>query len=173
VKQYATSGDASGLRFGVVVSRFNHLVSVRLLEACVRELEKRGADPADIHVAWVPGAFEIPLAALALARSGRYDAVVTLGAVIRGGTPHFDYVCRGVTDGVREVMRDTSVPVAFGVLTTDDVEQALARAGGSEGNKGEEAALAAIEMARLVAQLSEPPDENPDGGPPLPEGGAS
>lgn len=173
MKQYATSGDASGLRFAVVVSRFNHLVSVRLLEACTRELEKRGADPGDIHVAWVPGAFEIPLAARTLARSGRYDAVVTLGAVIRGGTPHFDYVCRGVTDGVREVMRDTSVPVAFGVLTTNDVEQALVRAGGGEGNKGEEAALAAIEMARLVAQLSEPPDEDRDGGPPRSEGGAS
>jgi 6,7-dimethyl-8-ribityllumazine synthase len=173
VKQYAASGDASRLRFGVVVSRFNHLVSVRLLEACTRELEKRGADPADIHVAWVPGAFEIPLAARALAQSGRYDAVVTLGAVIRGGTPHFDYVCRGVADGVREVMRDTSVPVAFGVLTTDDVEQALARAGGSEGNKGEEAALAAIEMARLVVQLSEPPGESPGGEGPLSEGKAS
>jgi 6,7-dimethyl-8-ribityllumazine synthase len=173
VKQYAASGDASRLRFGVVVSRFNHLVSVRLLEACTRELEKRGADPADIHVAWVPGAFEIPLAARALAQSGRYDAVVTLGAVIRGGTPHFDYVCRGVADGVREVMRDTSVPVAFGVLTTDDVEQALARAGGSEGNKGEEAALAAIEMARLIVQLSEPPGESTGGEGPLSEGTAS
>jgi 6,7-dimethyl-8-ribityllumazine synthase len=161
------------LRFGVVVSRFNHPVSVRLLEACTRELEKRGADPADIHVAWVPGAFEIPLAARALAQSGRYDAIVTLGAVIRGGTPHFDYVCRGVADGVREVMRDSSVPVAFGVLTTDDVEQALARAGGSEGNKGEEAALAAIEMARLMVQFSEPPGESPGGEGPLSEGKAS
>ena len=161
--QYATSGDASRLRFAVVVSRFNHLVSVRLLEACTRELEKRGADPDDIHVAWVPGAFEIPQAARVLAGSGRYDAVVTLGAVIRGGTPHFDYVCRGVTDGVREVMRDTSVPVAFGVLTTDDVEQALARAGGDGGNKGEEAALAAIEMARLIPELSREPGEAPGG----------
>ena len=172
MKQYAASGDASGLRFGVVVSRFNHLVSVKLLEACTRELEKRGADPTDVHVAWVPGAFEIPQAARALAQSGRYDAVVTLGAVIRGGTPHFDYVCRGVTDGVREVIRDTSVPVAFGVLTTDDVEQALARAGGSEGSKGEEAALAAIEMARLVAQLPEQPGEDLGGGRPPSEGKA-
>ena len=158
MRQYATSGDASQLRFGIVVSRFNHMVSVRLLEACTRELEKRGADSDDIHVAWVPGAFEIPMAARALARTGRYDAIVTLGAVIRGGTPHFDYVCRGVTDGVCEVMRDTSVPVAFGVLTADDVDQALARAGGSEGNKGEEAARAAVEMARLGPQLAEPPE---------------
>jgi 6,7-dimethyl-8-ribityllumazine synthase len=157
MRQYETSGDASKLRFGIVVARFNHLVSAKLLEGCRRELEHRGAGPEDIHVAWVPGAFEIPLVARALARSGRYDAIVTLGAVIRGGTPHFDYVCRGVTDGVREVMRDTAVPVAFGILTTDDVEQALARAGGREGNTGEEAARAAVEMARLAPQLASAP----------------
>ena len=102
----------------------------------------------------MPGAFEIPLAARALARSGRYDALVTLGVVIRGGTPHFDYVCRAVTDGVRDVMRDTGVPVAFGVLTTDDLDQALARVGGSEGQKGEEAARAAIEMAHLMRAVA-------------------
>jgi 6,7-dimethyl-8-ribityllumazine synthase len=105
----------------------------------------------------VPGAFEIPLAARELAESGRYAAIVTLGSVIRGGTPHFDYVCDGVTDGVREVMRDTGVPVAFGVLTTDDVEQALARSGGVEGNKGHDVALAAIEMARLRSALGKAP----------------
>ena len=103
---YPTSGDASELRFAVVVSRFNHPIGTRLLEGCTRELERRGADPQDIDVAWVPGAFEIPLAARALAESGRYDALVTLGCVIRGGTPHFDYVCRGVTDGVRAVTVD-------------------------------------------------------------------
>lgn len=157
MKTYPTSVDATGLCFAVVVSRFNHLVSVKLLDGCARCLEQQGARPGDIHVAWVPGAFEIPLAARALARSGRYDAIVALGAVIRGGTPHFDYVCRGVTDGLREVMSDTAVPVAFGVLTTDDVDQALARAGGAEGNKGEEAARAAVEMARLGAQIAEPP----------------
>lgn len=151
------SRDAVGLRFAVVVSRFNHLVSGRLLEGCARELERRGADPDGVHVAWVPGAFEIPQAARALAGSGRYDALVALGAVIRGGTPHFDYVCRAVADGVREVVRDLDVPVAFGVLTTDDVEQALERAGGSQGNKGEEAALAAIEMARLRSRLDAAP----------------
>jgi 6,7-dimethyl-8-ribityllumazine synthase len=151
--------DAEGLRFAVVVSRFNHLVSARLLEGCVRELVARGADRDEIHVAWVPGAFEIPQAARTLAASGRYDAIVTLGVVIRGGTPHFDYVCRAVTDGVREVVRDTDVPVAFGVLTTDDVEQALARAGGGHGDKGEEAALAAVEMARLARALRKPPAE--------------
>jgi 6,7-dimethyl-8-ribityllumazine synthase len=157
VKTYETSTDATRLRFAVVVARFNHLLSARLLEGCVAELERRGADPDEIHVAWVPGAFEIPQAARALATSGRYDAIVALGVVIRGGTPHFDYVCRAVTDGVREVIRDTAVPVAFGVLTTDDAQQALDRAGGSEGNKGEEAALAAIEMARLAPRVSKPP----------------
>jgi 6,7-dimethyl-8-ribityllumazine synthase len=149
VRTYSVNCDASELRFGIVVSRFNHMVSVRLLEGCAAELGRRGCSPSDIHVAWVPGAFEIPQAARALANTGRYDALVALGAVIRGGTPHFDYVCRAVTDGVRETIRDTGVPIAFGVLTTDDVEQALARTGGAEGNKGEEAALAAIEMARL------------------------
>jgi 6,7-dimethyl-8-ribityllumazine synthase len=149
--------SAGGLRVAVVVSRFNHLVTARLLDGCVAELEARGCAPGDVHVAWVPGAFEIPLAARALAGSGRYDAVVTLGVVIRGGTPHFDYVCRAVTDGVRDVMRDTGVPVAFGVLTTDDAEQALSRAGGADGHKGEEAARAAIEMAWLVRALAERP----------------
>ena len=157
MNSYTTSDEAAQLRFAVVVSRFNHPVSARLLEGCTRELERRGAGADAIDVAWVPGAFELPLAARALAESGRYDAVVVLGAVIRGGTPHFDYVCRGVTDGVREAMRDARVPISFGVLTTDDVEQALARAGGSDGNKGEEAALAAIEMARLLPLLDAPP----------------
>jgi 6,7-dimethyl-8-ribityllumazine synthase len=157
VRTYPAELDASGLRLGIVVSRFNHIVSLRLLEGCTAELERRGCREADVHVAWVPGAFEIPQAARILALTERYDALVALGAVIRGGTPHFDYVCRAVTDGVREVVRDTGVPVAFGVLTTDDVEQALARTGGPEGNKGGEAALAAIEMARLRVALADPP----------------
>jgi 6,7-dimethyl-8-ribityllumazine synthase len=164
VRIYPADRDASGLRFGVVVSRFNHMVSLRLLEACRAELERRGCRESDVHVAWVPGAFEIPQGAWVLADSGRYDALIALGAVIRGGTPHFDYVCRAVTDGVREVIRDTGVPVAFGVLTTDDVDQALARTGGAEGNKGEEAALAAIEMARLRPVLADPPPDGVGGG---------
>ncbi len=155
---YESSEDASGLRFAVVVSRFNQSISVKLLDACSAELIRCGARREDIDVAWVPGAFEIPIVARALALSGRYDALVTLGSVIRGGTPHFDYVCRGVTDGLREVMRDTALPVGFGVLTTDDVDQALARAGGEEGNKGEEAARAAIEMSRLMTRLGKPPE---------------
>src|SRR5207344_3230104 len=106
VKSYAIRRDAVGLRVAIVVSRFNHLITVRLLDGCVAELVDRGAAHDDLHVAWVPGAFEIPQAARTLAASGRYDAVVTLGVVIRGGTPHFEYVCRAVTDGVREIMRD-------------------------------------------------------------------
>ena len=158
MKQFATS-DAARLRLAIVVSRFNHLVSVRLLEGATAELARRGVNDDDVHVAWVPGAFEIPQAARVLASSGRYDAIAALGVVIRGGTPHFEYVCLGVTDGVREVMRDTGIPVAFGVLTTDDVEQALERAGGEHGNKGRDAALVAIEMARLLPSLREQPGD--------------
>jgi 6,7-dimethyl-8-ribityllumazine synthase len=161
VNTYESSEDASGLRFAVVVSRFNEPISVKLLEGCSAELIRCGARREDIDVAWVPGAFEIPLAARALASSNRYDALVTLGSVIRGQTPHFDYVCRGVTDGLRELMRDTALPVGFGVLTTDDTDQAYARAGGERGNKGEDAARAAIEMARLMNRLGKPPEPEP------------
>jgi 6,7-dimethyl-8-ribityllumazine synthase len=157
LKSYGIRREAVGLRVAIVVSRFNHLITVRLLDGCVAELVDRGAAHDDLHVAWVPGAFEIPQAARTLAASGRYDAVVTLGVVIRGGTPHFEYVCRAVTDGVREIMRDTGVPVGFGVLTTDDNAQALARAGGEHGNKGAEAALAAIEMAQLLRTTKQAP----------------
>jgi 6,7-dimethyl-8-ribityllumazine synthase len=157
VRLYPSRRDAAGLRLAAVVSRFNHLISARLLEGCAEELLARGAAPDALDVAWVPGAFEIPQAAHTLAASGRYDAVVALGVVIRGGTPHFEYVCRAVADGVREIPRDTGVPVAFGVLTCDDVEQALARAGGEQGNKGAEAALAAVEMAHLVRALGRSP----------------
>jgi 6,7-dimethyl-8-ribityllumazine synthase len=157
VRVFETDRPGASLRFAVVVSRFNHLISVRLLEGAVAELHRRGVGGDDIDVAWVPGAFEIPQAARALASTGRYQAIIALGVVIRGGTPHFDYVCSGVTDGVREVIRDTDVPVAFGVLTTDDVEQAIERAGGAHGNKGRDAARVAIEMARLLPVLADGP----------------
>jgi 6,7-dimethyl-8-ribityllumazine synthase len=157
MKPFAIRRDATDLRIAVVVARFNHLITVRMLEGCVALLVERGASHDAIDVAWVPGAFEIPQAARSLAATGRYDAIVTLGVVIRGGTPHFEYVCRAVTDGVREIVRDTNVPVAFGVLTTDDTAQALARAGGEHGNKGAEAALAAIEMVHLVRAIAKPP----------------
>jgi len=161
LRTYAARVDATGLRVAIVAGRFNHLVSSRLLAGCVGELRGRGCAEVDIHVAWVPGAFEIPLAARSLAESGRYDAVVTLGAVIRGGTPHFEYVCRAVTDGVCDVMRDTGVPVAFGVLTTDDVDQALERTGGAGGHNGVSAALAAMEMVHLLRATREPPEGGP------------
>ena len=147
--------DARGLCIALVVSRFNHLISIRLLESARETLLEHGLDPADLELYWVPGAFEIPLAVRRLAESGRFDAIVALGSIIRGGTPHFDYVCRGVTDGVCEVMRESGVPIGFGVLTTDDIDQALARAGGRNGNKGGEVALAAIEMARFTRGYSE------------------
>jgi len=153
VKIHPSNLDATGLRFAVVVARFNHLVGVRLLEACTAELSRRGSD--DVDVFWVPGAFEIPLVARQLAVGGRYQAIVTLGAVIRGATPHFDFVCNGLTDGLRVVMQDTGVPVAFGVLTTQSVEQAFERAGGAGGNKGSDVAKAAIEMARLRSALGD------------------
>jgi 6,7-dimethyl-8-ribityllumazine synthase len=158
MNNYPVTLDASGLKLGVVVARFNHLISIRLLEGCSETFEALGGDPENIDVAWVPGAFEIPQAARKLAKGGRYAAVVTLGSVIRGGTPHFDYVCDGVTDGVREVMRDTGVPVAIGLLTVNDSDQAIDRAGGKEGNKGADVTRAAIEMANLCPRLSRPPE---------------
>lgn len=163
MKTYSVSDDATGLCFGIVVARFNESICERLLEGCCEELEAHGASPDDLHVAWVPGAFEIPQVARALAETGRYDAIIALGAVIRGDTAHFDYVCRAVTDGVREVIRDTDVPVAFGVLTTEDTEQALARVGGAEGHKGADVALAAIEMSNLMSAIDASADTLPDG----------
>jgi 6,7-dimethyl-8-ribityllumazine synthase len=150
--------EARGLRVAVVVSRFNHPLTRRLLEACVRRLTELEAEPPDVF--WVPGAFEIPLAARAAGETGRYDALVALGVVIRGDTPHFDYVCRGVTDGCREVGLALGIPLAFGVLTTDDVEQALARAaapGEAGSNKGAEAAEVAVEMAQLLRRVRKEP----------------
>ena len=148
MKLFAGAPETGPLRLAIVVSRFNHLVSVRLLEGCTAELARRGVAAEDVDVAWVPGAFEIPQTARALADTRRYDAIIALGVVIRGGTPHFDYVCRGVTDGVREVMRDTGVPVAFGVLTLEGAGQADDRL-----EKGAEAARTALEMADVFAQL--------------------
>lgn len=155
MKVASPSIDASGMRIALVVSRFNHLISIRLIDGALDALVEHGADEDAIELFWVPGAFEIPQATRAAAAGGRFDAIVTLGSVIRGGTPHFDYVCRGVTDGVREVMRDFAIPVGFGVLTTDDIDQALSRAGGSDGNKGGEVALAAVEMARLLPRMAD------------------
>ncbi|GIW13337.1 MAG: 6,7-dimethyl-8-ribityllumazine synthase [Tepidiforma sp.] len=146
--------DGAGLRICVVVSRWNEFVTRRLLEGAERVLRERGVAEDAVTVAWVPGAFEIPTAATWAARSGAFDAVICLGAVIRGETAHFEYVAGGAAEGIRQAAQETGVPVIFGVLTVDTVEQALSRTGGKDGHKGEEAALAALEMARLRRLLT-------------------
>ena len=144
---------AEDLRFAIVVSRFNDFICSRLLEGAMDTLKRHGASEDDVVLVKVPGAFEMPLAAKKLAVSGRYDAVICLGAVIRGATPHFDYVAAEVSKGIATVALDSDTPVTFGVLTTDTLEQAIERAGSKSGNKGAEAAIAAIEMASLFKQL--------------------
>lgn len=139
-----------GLRVAVVVSRFNQVVTSRLLEGALAGLQAVGVAEEDITVAWVPGSFEIPLTARALAATGRFDALVCLGAVVRGETPHFDYVAGETARGIAQVSRETGVPCIFGVLTTSDTQQALERAGGKMGNRGYDAALAAVQMANLL-----------------------
>ena len=145
--------QGSGLKIAVLLSRFNEFIGSRLLEGALSALGRRGVRARDILVVKVPGAFELPSVARRLARSGRHDAVVCLGAVLRGETPHFEYVAGEASRGIAQVSYETGVPVLFGVLTADTVEQALDRAGGSQGNKGVEAAEGAIEMARLVRAL--------------------
>jgi 6,7-dimethyl-8-ribityllumazine synthase len=152
---YEGTFQASGLRFGIVASRFNDLVTRRLLDGARDGLRRHGVDDASVDVAWVPGAAEIPLAAKRMAQTGRYAAVITVGAVIRGATSHYDVVCSMVSGGVSRAALDTGVPVVFGVLTTDTLEQALERAGSKAGNKGFEAAMAALEMATLLGSLDE------------------
>ncbi len=139
-----------GLRFALVVSRFNEFISSRLLEGAKDALVRHGASEEDLDVAWVPGSFEIPLVAKRLAQTGSYSAVICLGAVIRGATPHFDYVAAEVAKGIAHAAMDTGVPVMFGVITADNIEQAIERAGTKSGNKGFDAAVGAIEMANLL-----------------------
>ncbi len=145
--------DASGLRFAVVVARFNAHVTAELYEGCYDELIGRGAATGDVEMIEVPGCFELPLVAKELAATRRFDAVVCLGAVIRGDTPHFEYVSSATATGVQQASMDTGVPVIFGVLTTDNEEQAVARIGGSAGHKGREAALTAIEIAHTMRRI--------------------
>ncbi len=145
---------AEGLKFGIVVGRFNDFITGRLLEGAKDALLRHGAADSDIDVMRVPGAFEIPLVAKKAAKNGGYDAVICLGAVIRGATPHFDYVAAEVSKGVAQASLETGVPIAFGVVTSDTIEQAIERAGTKAGNKGWDAALTAIEMARLLKKLS-------------------
>jgi 6,7-dimethyl-8-ribityllumazine synthase len=145
--------NGKGMKFGLVVGRFNELISTRLYQGALDCLRRHDVVEDDIDVAWVPGAFEIPLVAARLAASQRYDAVICLGAVIRGGTPHFDYVAAEAAKGIAKVSLDSGVPVIFGVLTTDTIEQAVERAGTKAGNKGWSAALSALEMASLSKLL--------------------
>ncbi|OIJ15922.1 6,7-dimethyl-8-ribityllumazine synthase [Anaerobacillus arseniciselenatis] len=140
----------SGLKVGIVVGRFNEFITSKLLGGAEDALKRHGVDEADVDIAWVPGAYEIPLIAKKMANSKKYDAVITLGTVIRGSTPHFDYVCSEVSKGVASISLQNDIPVIFGVLTTDTIEQAIERAGTKAGNKGWEAAAAAIEMANLT-----------------------
>jgi len=143
-----------GLKFGLVISRFNEFITKKLLEGAQDALQRHGVSQEDIEIAWTPGAFEIPLIAQKLAQTKRYDAVICLGAVIRGGTPHFEYIAAEVTKGIAKVGLDTGLPITYGVITTDTLEQAIERAGTKEGNKGFEAAMNAIEMANLVRSIS-------------------
>ena len=145
--------DAKGLKVGILVSRFNSFISDRLVDGAVDALLRHGADQDNLVVVRVPGAFEIPPAARKMAASGRYDALICLGAVIRGATPHFDYVSAEVSKGIAAVSMEAGIPVTFGVLTTDTLEQAIERAGSKAGNKGFDAAMAAIEMANLYQSL--------------------
>lgn len=144
---------AKGMRFALVASRFNDFICSRLIDGAVDALTRSGASEGDIQIIRVPGAFELPMAAKKLAKSGRFDAVVCLGAVIRGATPHFEYISAEVSKGIASVGLETDVPVSFGVLTTDTLEQAIERAGSKSGNKGWDAAMAAIEMVDLFRKL--------------------
>jgi 6,7-dimethyl-8-ribityllumazine synthase len=141
---------ATDLQFAIVVSRFNEFISTRLLDGALDALKRHDADMDKVDVAWVPGSFEIPLTAARLADSGRYDAVICLGAIIRGSTPHFEYVASEVSKGIARVTLDKGVPVSFGIITSDTIEQAVERAGAKQGNKGWQAALTAVEMANLL-----------------------
>jgi 6,7-dimethyl-8-ribityllumazine synthase len=144
---------AKGLSFGIVVGRFNEFISSKLLGGAMDALKRHDADDENIEMVWAPGSYEIPLLAKKMAASGKYNAVICLGAVIRGATPHFDYVANEVAKGIAQVSLETGVPVIFGVLTTDSIEQAIERAGTKSGNKGFDAAMAAIEMGNLMKDL--------------------
>lgn len=145
--------NAEGRKFGIIVGRFNDFISSKLLEGALDCLKRHAANMDNVHVAYVPGAYEIPLTAQTLASTGSYDAIICLGAVIRGSTPHFEYVSGEVAKGISRVSLDTKVPVIFGVITTDTLEQAIERAGTKAGNKGWDAAMSAIEMAALLKNI--------------------
>lgn len=145
--------DAKGKKFGILVTRFNSFITKRLLDGAVSELKRHGADEKKIDVIWIPGSFELPIIAQKLAVSKKYDSILCLGAVLQGDTPHFEYVCSEAAKGIANVSMKTGVPVIFGVITADNLEQAIQRAGAKSGNKGEDAARVAIEMADLMDQI--------------------
>lgn len=147
--------DAKGLRFAIVVARFNDFISGRLLDGAMDAIRRHGGKDGDVVVARVPGAFEIPLTVRHLAKTEKYDAIIALGAIIRGNTPHFDYVAAESSKGIATVSLETGVPIAFGILTTDTIEQAIERAGTKAGNKGFDSALSAIEMVNLLRQVEQ------------------
>lgn len=153
MKEIKGTLNASGLKFGIIISRFNEFINNSLLQGAVDGLIRHGANGDDITTVWVPGAFEIPLIAKKMAESDKYDAIICLGTVIRGATAHFDLIAGQVASGIAKISLDTGLPVIFGVLTTENIEQAIERAGTKAGNKGYEAAQAAIEMSQLQKQL--------------------
>ncbi len=153
MKKYEGTLVSSAMNVGIVISRFNEFITSRLLGGAMDGLERHGVSEESVSVAWVPGAFEIPVVASRMAKSGLYDAVICLGAVIRGSTDHYEYVCSEVSKGIAQVSLSTGVPVLFGILTTDNLEQAIERAGSKAGNKGYECALDAIEMVNLMRSL--------------------
>ena len=153
MKTYEGKLISDDLKFAIVVGRFNEFIGSKLLSGAIDGLKRHGSKEEDIEIVWVPGAFEIPLVAKKLAKSKKYDAVICLGAVIRGSTPHFDYVSSEVSKGIANTSLDTEIPIIFGVLTTDNIEQAIERAGTKSGNKGYDAAITAIEMANLLKTI--------------------
>ncbi|WP_027624348.1 6,7-dimethyl-8-ribityllumazine synthase [Clostridium lundense] len=153
MKMYEGKLIAEGLRFGIVVGRFNEFIGSKLLSGALDAFKRHGVKEEDVEIAWVPGAFEIPLIAKKMAKSKKYDGVICLGAVIRGATSHYELVAGEVTKGIAKVSLDEEVPVIFGVITTENIEQAIERAGTKSGNKGYEAAVTAIEMANLIKEL--------------------
>lgn len=145
--------NAKDLKFGIIVGRFNEFISSKMLGGAIDALKRHDAEDKNIEVAWTPGSFEIPLIAKKMAKSEKYNSVICLGAVIRGATPHFDYVANEVSKGIGNAMLETEVPIIYGILTTDNIEQAIERAGTKSGNKGFDAAMAAIEMANLMKEI--------------------
>lgn len=153
MKVYEGNLISNEIRVGIVASRFNEFITAKLLSGALDGLKRHGVKEEEINIAWIPGAFEIPLIASKMAKSGKYDAVLCLGAVIRGNTSHYDYVCSEVSKGIASVSLESNIPVMFGVLTTENIEQAIERAGTKAGNKGYDCALAAIEMVNLINEI--------------------